>query len=254
MQVFSLHLYIDMKKENITVEIQLSDLFRLSSGKNQEGDPRSAVTLAIDKITGNKSEKVREAFLRNATTSLCVSGGCAAVIIDFPKSEYASFQVTKKLYESWFTKEIQDENMEISLTVIPFSLAGQIILLFTNLVFADNYQLIIDDQDIYRILLCFDNNSTMIVTTDEIDYMHIYNEINIELRRMEEEIDNEIDCAIEEEKEALAQMNEIDLGFKKELNNPLELKNNNDMDDDEKMKMAEEAQKIRFVEEKENIR
>ena len=243
-----------MENENITVEIQLSDLFRLASGKNQEGDPRSATTLAIDKINGNKSEKVKEVFLKNAITSFCVAGGCAVAIVDFPQNEYASFEVTKRLYESWFTKEIKDEDMEISLTVVPFSLAGQIVLFFTNLAFADNYQLVVNNQKVYRVILCFDNNSTMVMTTDEIDYLHIYSEINLELKRMEEEIDNDIDQAIEEEREALKQMNEIDLGFKEELNNPLRMTNQKGMNDDERMKAAEEAQKIRFVDEEENMR
>lgn len=243
-----------MINENMTIEIPWNDLFRISSGKNSDGYPRSAATLAIDKIVDNKPEKIKEVFLKNAIISFCVSGGCATIIVDYPQTEYASFQATKNMYESWFTKEILDEKKELSLTVVPFALAGKVVLLFTNLVFADNYQFMIEKQKINRIIFCFDNNSTAVATTDEINYMHLYNDIKLELKRMEDEIDSEIDNAIEEEREALAQMNEIDLTFKKQLNDPLNFSNDRLITEDEKVKKAEKAQKVRFVEEKENMR
>ena len=105
----------------------------------------------------------------------------------------------------------------LSLILVPFLLEGQVVLHFTQLVFCDGYE----KEGALRLILAFDNQACGILETDQIDYEAIHREIDLELRRYEEEIDADIEQALEEEKEAKRQENQIDRDMKERLRHPL---------------------------------
>lgn len=225
-----------------TIYIAVEDIIKITNGCDEVGQPNAAASLSIDRIFSDNVKNVQSQVLDQAVINLYISGGAAVVKADFGYLSRPSYKNCRKICNDWLEMINQRGNERLSLVIVPYKLGGQIVLYFDQLVYCDGY----DDDNQSHLILVFDNESSFIMETDSIDYEKIKNEIEIELRRYEEDIDAEIEEAINEEKAAKQQENALDQKIKAELNHPLEkiMESNSDG-----KRVSEENQQVRFVDE-----
>lgn len=225
-----------------TIYIAVEDIIKITNGCDEVGQPNAAASLSIDRFFSDNVKNVQSQVLDQAVINLYISGGAAVVKADFGYLSRPSYKNCRKICNDWLEMINQRGNERLSLVIVPYKLGGQIVLYFDQLVYCDGY----DDDNQSHLILVFDNESSFIMETDSIDYEKIKNEIEIELRRYEEDIDAEIEEAINEEKEAKQQENALDQKIKAELNHPLEkiMESNSDG-----KRVSEENQQVRFVDE-----
>lgn len=228
-----------MNEQETTLSVQ--EIIQLASGKDSGGSPRSAASLSIDLIDQAEMDCLQEEVLDQALFQIHMSGGAVAITADFPVLSRASYLRSLDLCQGYLSslEDPAHDQEQLSMTVVPFLLEGQIVLHFTQLVFCDGY-----DKDGYlRLILVFDNLASSFMETDQVDYAAIHRDIDLELKRYEEEIDDEIEQALEEEKEAKRQENLIEQRMKERLNHPFSKQGINP----EKQRESEESPNVRFV-------
>lgn len=236
-----------MEKKELELPLEL--ILKIASGRDSDGIPRSASAIGIEKILNEtETEVVTDLFLEDAITSIYQSGGAAVLTFDFKYNALGIFRKCKQLCENWLNKT--SENYQFSITVAPYALSGQIILIFTQLMFADGYQYKNDqNQPVYRLILGFDHTATIVLETDQIDYSQIQFEITEELKRYEEDMDEQLAKIAEEQEQLRKQENQMNLELQQRLNNPLD-----EIPDDEKDKSDITGETVRFVDENSSFR
>ena len=243
-----------MKEKEINLAYE--DILRIASGRDSEGIPRSVGSLQLDKILSKTEvEPVKDIFLKDAVYKIYVSGGAAIITLDLPPEALGLYHKISKLCETWVEEIDQPSDEQLTLLIMPYTLAGQIILVFNQMMFVDSYKYQNDKhQTCYKIILGFDNEASYVIETDQIDYKSIQNEITLELKRYESQIDDEIQQAIEEEREAREQENLVDQQMQQFINKPLVEKNRQDnVEDTENIRFREDEEQFRFVEDKEEL-
>jgi len=236
-----------MEKKKLELPLEL--ILKIASGRDSDGIPRSASAIGIEKILNEtETEVVSELFLEDAVTSIYQSGGAAVLTFDFKYNALGVFRKCKQLCEDWIKKP--SEGCQFSITVAPYTLAGQIILIFTQLMFVDGYEYKNkQNQPIYRLILGVDHTATIVLETDQIDYAQIQFEITEELKRYEEDIDEQLAKVAEEQEKLRKQENLMNLELQQRLNNPLD-----EIPDDEKDESYINDEKVRFVDENSSFR
>lgn len=236
----------------VLMELNWNDVIKIASGKDEDGIPRSGATLAVDKIIeNNKLEKVKEVFLRDAVITCTLRGGVAAITMDFQQLSHIAFDQSVKISREWLENLDNSEfdDQKLTLTLVPYSLCGQVIVIFDGLSFMDSYSFTKDNKTYYRLILVFDNQYTSGLVTDEIDYRQIQQKIAHDLERYEEQLDAELHEALEEERKAKEEENVLNMEMQKKLNNPLEHINKESRTNENLREEAEEDSHYRFVEE-----
>ena len=197
---------MDQKKRNIhEIELPWQDIFHIASGTDSEGNPNASAALSLDEIVSEDQVKNRkQVFLKNAVLGIHVSGGCAALQIDFPKNSTFYYRQAWKLCSDWINRvNAGEENQQtLSITVVPHAFYGQIFFLFHQLVYFDGHP--VGEKN--RLILAFDNQQSVAVKTDAIDYDQILQQADMLLAQEEEALDQEI-SALREEKEQLENSN-----------------------------------------------
>lgn len=226
--------------ENKKIELNWDDVFKISSGKDVDGNTRSAAGIYLDKILNSTElENIKEVFLRDAIINIHVDGAVAIVTADFPPISHVAFTESQKAIAQYFQtlNEIEDFNQQLTMTVTPYALEGQIIIIFNHLIFSDGYERKEKHGKIYRLLLIFQNEATEGIVTDKINYNQISQQINTELERYEAQVDAELQEAIEEEKKAKQELNDFDKRMEEHFSNPFsekyEKRNNENIREDE---------------------
>lgn len=221
-------------------DITLNDLFSISSGKNEDGNANAASSLLVFQ---QKNEKEEPLLLHNVLLTpgveVYASGGGTVCVFEFPATEYREFMGIATECLKWLNAG-DDTNESLFLQVIPMLLEGQVILLFSGLIYCDYYK---QKDGSQKLILVFDNESTRVVMPDdEIDFESLRAEVDNELKKQEQEMDDEI---YELEKE-LKELNEQISGFHYEFDVDDVMKN-------EKKEEASESERkgYRFAEEEE---
>lgn len=227
---------------NEIINISIEDIIKLTNGCDEVGQPNAAASLSIDLMLPEEVKNIQSQVLEQAVIHLHISGGAAVVKADFGYLSRSPYQKCLNICNEWLKTINQPGDERLSLVIVPYTLSGQIVLCFDQLVFCDGY----DDGNQSHLILVFDNESSYIMETDSIDYEKIKNEIEIELRRYEEDLDAEIEEAIREEQEIKKQENALEKRIKEDLNHPLDriMESNSDS-----KRVTEENQQVRFVDE-----
>lgn len=175
--------------ESKEMQLPIDLILKVSSGRDSDGIPRSASAIGIEKISDAKgTENIAEICMEDAVTCIYQSGGATVLTFDFKYNALGIYRKCKELCENWLKNTETNTDQQFSLTVAPYALAGQIILVFTNLMFIDGYDYKTEqNQAGYRLILGFDNNSSFIIETNDINYAEIQHEITEDLKRYEEE-------------------------------------------------------------------
>jgi PHD/YefM family antitoxin component YafN of YafNO toxin-antitoxin module len=176
----------------------------MACGRDESGLPNSTATLAVNQIESEDvAHTLSQIIISNADFQMYISGGAAAIQMDFRLAETFEYNRAIAICSEWLQNLNNPEydNQHLSLVVTPTVLCGEIFFMFTNLI----YFMGVNIENGYRLVLVFDNNESELYTTDEVDYKAMEAAIEAELRHEEDELDNQI-LAIEKElKEARAQ-------------------------------------------------
>lgn len=186
-------------------ELTYDEILGVISGRDEVGAPNSAATLSIDEIISERDVKsINNVIFDNAEITIYTYGGCAVLEVDFPYNSLPSYKRAMALCQEWFN-EIEDkehDNRILSLTLVPLRLLGKIFLLFRNLVYYTGNS----TSNGSRLILCFDNNVTNILETEDINYREIFASVEAELTKREEDVDEQI-LQIEEETRKIKEEN-----------------------------------------------
>lgn len=240
--------------EKRELELPLELILKIASGRDSDGIPRSASAIGIEKVLNEKeTETVTDLFMEDAVTNIYQSGGAAVLTFDFKYNALGIYRKCKQLCEEWLKE--QTEGCQFSTTVAPYTLTGQIILIFTQLMFTDGYEYKNEqNQPVYRLILGFDHTATIVLETNQIDYAQIQYEITEDLKRYEEEIDEQLAKAADEQEKLQQQENQMNLDLQQRLNNPLEEIPDNAEEfytNDKQIRFTEEDSNIRFTNDQE---
>lgn len=234
-------------------QVSWLDLLTIASGADMDDLPRSAGTLAIDRIV-SETEAVtdEELFLEMGVFSIHSSGGAAVVTVDFPSDKTFVYRKAKRMCENWLNhlNDESSENNQLSLCIVPYALEGQLVVVYNQLIFVDGYE---SERNQHRLILTFDNNATTALETEDIDYNAIQLRITEELRAYEQQIDEQIAQLIEEEKNLKEEENIVAEEMKNKLNNPLEHNREIALEifGSKNVQFKDEDSRVRFVEDDE---
>ena len=223
------------------IEIEISDLIKISNGVDEDGKARSAGSLTITKVNGmyEKSEDeiqekdvktVKEVTVGGSTINMFVQGGCAVVEIDMPAQFAFEYRNMMEILSKWF-KDIDNPEYDdhlLTFSVVPLILGGQITLLFQNIAYYSG----IRTDDGYKLIMCFDNTATEYYEIEGIDYRAIQMAIEDELRQEEEIIAQQLIEAENELKKIKEEENPYLQNLKAQYGSDLEIKESDDDDDD----------------------
>lgn len=226
------------------------DLLTVSSGVDADGLPRSAGTLAIDRVTSKKEAVTEEElFLEMGSISIYSSGGAAVITVDFPSDKTFVYRKGKRMCENWlkYMNDEKSKNKQFSLCIVPYVLEGQILIIYNQLMFVDGYEL---ENNLHRLILVFDNGSTMALEAEGIDYNAIQMQITEELRAYEQQVDEEIAQLTEEENRIREEENIVAKEIQEKLNNPLKQEEvvQTETFRSDNRRFGDDEKRIRFVE------
>ncbi|MCC2254569.1 hypothetical protein LKD70_09090 [Ruminococcus sp. CLA-AA-H200] len=210
-------------------QITWEKILYLSNGKDANGLPLSAATLAIDEL---KSEQevisLKNIVLSNAAIQVSMSGGCAVVTADFPKGNRTEFFAAKTVMDEWMSglMDSEKDNQMLTLTIVPLLLDGAFYFIMHYLVFTDSYEA----EDKLRLIMGWDNNATIPVIDEAADINSMIREADEELNRQINELKESIALAEEEKKKN--QYNPYEESVKKRLANPDYSKNKQELEDE----------------------
>ena len=191
-------------------EINLNDLFSISSGIDEDGNSNSASSILVFQQTDEEPLLLHN-ILFSPPVEIYASGGAVVCVYDFTNSETSEFMNAARNCLKWLNTS-SETGQSLFLQVIPLLLKGQAVLLFSNLIFCDFYKMKNGSQ---RLILAFDNNATSLIIPEEeeIEYDLIQTEIENEIKKQEQELDEEI-YQLEQE---LKRLNEQISGFNYEF-------------------------------------
>ena len=187
-------------------KITFNDIVKVANGRDETDAPCSSATLSIDEIEENETKNIQEVFFKEAEINLFYSGGCIVCQADFPITSSFEYHQALNMCKDWMIHmpENMDNNKLLSLTLVPHLLMGEIILFFNELVYYSGHQV----DKCFRLILCFNNESTQVFETEDIDYEEIIKNVNLELNEEENQILEEIE-EIEKETKDIENENNI---------------------------------------------
>lgn len=237
-----------MENKEYTLPLEL--ILKIASGRDSDGIPRSASAMAVERIISEKeTENIAELFLEDAVVHIHQSSGASVLTFDFKYNALGLYRKCKAMCDQWMVEKSTDK--QFSVTIAPFVLTGQIILIYTHLMFVDGYSYKnVQNQNVYRLILGFDNDGSYTLETREIDYARIQSEITDELKHYEDDIDEQIERIKEEEQKLKDNENQLKMNVQETLNHPLQ----NLMDEEARTSVHKNEDGIRFVEDNNNIR
>ena len=197
---------LDKKDENNQEEITLDyhDILQIASGTDEDGNPNASAIIAIDEIEAeDQISQVINAAFEKAVIDIFASGGCVVVQADFAAESRFAYERSITVASQWMENMDSEDykNRLLSLVVVPMPLGGTIYLVFRGLVYFMATDI---DRQTSRLILCFDNAMTQIISDDDIDINEISELVQLELAQQEKEVDLE-DMAAQEEYEKAKQ-------------------------------------------------
>lgn len=178
-----------------TLDITIEDIFKVASGLLEDKSYASACSISINKQISEDDILTTKNVYINAPTYFYCYRGCVTVVMDFGQREIANFNQATNVCLDYIKKE----DTLLLFNIVPLSLNGDIVIALTNLVYVDFY---IREDHTRRLILCFDNTATTLIGTDEIDVAKIREMAAYEVKKEQDDLDNEI-AALDEEGERL---------------------------------------------------
>lgn len=204
-------------------KLKFENIVKLSNGMDESDLPCATATLAIDEIISNdKVNNITSLFLKDAEINMFFSGGCMVVQVDFPFTSNYEYYRSLDICKQYFDEITKFENNYLTLTVVPYKLLGEIVVLLCDLVYFTE----IKKDNGFRLLMCFNNESTQVYNTDEIDYQDIVKQVDEELDEEENKLVEEINRVEQETKEIEKENNIYAQSVKEQYNNAQQIQNN----------------------------
>ena len=179
------------------------DMFAAAaSGHDESGDTASAASIAIFKFVDGAYSQQRFVSFENAELNVYFNGGCAVFTADFSRDFMRESSIVAKVCADYLTSMREDPDTLLMLTVAPFAFEGKLYGVFNGLTYVE----LVKRVDTTHLILVFDHNVSQAVGTDEIDYRAIDRNAYAEVKKMSDDLDDEI-LALEEEEKALNEQN-----------------------------------------------
>lgn len=179
------------------------DVIKIASGKDELGLPVSSASISVDEIEADEEtlKTLQNIYLEGAILNIHASGGCVIITADFPQIARGSCKEVIELCNKWLENlENPDfDNQMLYLTLVPHLLEGSVFVIFNQLVYVDSYMT--DVAGVQRVIFCFDNTATMPVESEDINYRAIIAEMEAELQRRDDQLENEIQELLEQKAE-----------------------------------------------------
>lgn len=183
--------------EDNPFEITIEDALYLAQYVDENGVPNSTASVSIEEGLDDGTSKTRSnCFITEGVFSFSISGGCAVVQIDFPRSATVEYNRASKILDKWFSNRDNEEYAECILmtTILPKALRGKLVFMFEDLVYYTGIAM----KDSERLILCFDNELATAAEIEEVDFDDILREAEIEAKREEELVQHEYNQLLEE--------------------------------------------------------
>ena len=206
--------YYDSDFSEDDMDFPWEDLLEFTNGRDSVGNPFAAGVLAIDQMVDQTHTKtIRNVYLKDGEFQVRISGGCAAMYIDMPRTSRMEFDLARQLCDEWFENldNPDCDDQIFTLTVTPLLLEGAVFLVFNHMVLADCRE----TKEGYRMILAFDNLQTTPVANSDVDFRQLMVEIEAEFKRQENELLDSIEEA--HKIEAESQYNPFDEMYKEQI-------------------------------------
>ena len=194
-------------------EISVEELYKIASGMASDKSPNAAAQ--VSRIKGGEApDVIREVILDGAVLYFHVFAGCAVIKAEMPATSRFAWQNAKIIYEDWLKDKAKAESDDafdeyMVMTIFPVALDGNVFPQFPNLVYAEFYE---GEKGSLHAIFCYDNISSSVFLTEGIDINAINAEIDAELMRQEEEMNEEIEALEEEEKNLDKEITKVRFG------------------------------------------
>lgn len=218
--------------DNLNNIIRFDQIISLSNGVDESGIACSSASLSLDQIKddGDDVNNKKDVFLKDAELNTYFSGGCLVVEATLPSTSTFEYTSIVALCNEWFGIAQKEKDLIISMTMVPYRLMGEVILLFSGLAYFTSYK----DMDKYKCIFCFDNEATQVFVTDEIDYKAIALEVEEELKDEENKLVEEI-AEVENETKEIEKNNNMYAQYVKDNINNIATENDDEETSKNKM-------------------
>lgn len=183
--------------EGAPFEITIEDALYLAQDVDENGIPNSTASVSIEEgLDDGTTRSKSNSFITKGVFSFSISGGCAVVQIDFPRSATVEYNRVSKVLDKWFSNRDNEEYAECILmtTILPKTLRGKLVFIFEDLVYYTGIAM----KDSERLILCFDNELATAAEIEGVDFDDILREAEVEAKREEELVQNEYNQLLEE--------------------------------------------------------
>lgn len=145
------------------VTLDWDTIYRLSSGTDSLGEPNTYAAFQRVSLKGAEASVVSTENIDHAVIYLHGNGGCAVIEMKFAAENKESYLKAMDYIQSFMKADLSSEVFE--LYCIPRSFEEAFNIVYVHLIFANGHR----TADGYSIILCFDNNNTVVVPfTDEV--------------------------------------------------------------------------------------
>ena len=189
-------------KNQEEVTLDYNDILQIASGIDEDGNPNASAIIAIDEIESeDQISQIINAAFEKAVIDIFANGGCVVVQADFAAESRFAYERAITVASQWMENMDSEDykNRLLSLVVVPMPLGGAIYLVFRGLVYFMATDI---DRQTSRLVLCFDNAMTQIISDEDIDINEVSELIQLELAQQEKEVDLEYMAAQEEYEKA----------------------------------------------------
>lgn len=173
------------------------DFAAVISGVDELGTPISTASLSLDNKLEDNLEERGTVFFSNPVMDFYVRGGAAVAEVQFPKNLRNEAESCIRLCERYFNEMREYPSQEINMLIVPTNFNGEVVAIFSGLVYVTRAY----TDELCTVILVFDHTDSIILKTDEIDMAVIKARVDSEIKRMEDDLEEQIQLALDEQKE-----------------------------------------------------
>ena len=198
--------FMDQLDADQPVSLTLEDFLILSNGTDEEGDPLSAGSIHIGKISDGKNESVGNYEIIGGIYEILIRDRFVQINVDFPKDSRRGLSLAKIAMKKYDEVMNTQEDFEkaiyaLNMVIFPLSLYGRLSLVLVNPIMWVNGENP-DDKTMQRLVLVFEKGNCQFVTNEEIDIISIRADIEREIKQQYEQEEEAVLKMQEAQKEA----------------------------------------------------
>lgn len=198
--------FMDHLDANQPVSLTLEDFLILSNGTDEEGDPLSAGSIHIGKISDGQNEPIGNYEIPGGIYEILIRDRFVQVNIDFTRDSRRGLSLAKIAMKKYDEVMNTQEDFEkavyvLNMVIFPLSLYGRLSLVLVNPIMWVNGENP-DDKTMQRLVLVFEKANCQFVSNEEIDIISIRADIEREIKQQYEQEEEAVLRMQEARKEA----------------------------------------------------